>query len=238
MRSLWSKTPGTPYPDPAADVQSRCPCRVDPGRRLFHTLRGRAGDRGEPCELGPDRVIRPRMTGASPGPDREPAAGEAFRRSSTLPRSLRFGLDMHIPVSHGRLEAQLREAEGPVRGCAVICHPHPLFGGTMHTKAVFRTAQALNEIGFHALRFNFRGVGTSTGEYGEGRAEEEDVEAALDWVGEAYPELPQLLGGFSFGSMVALRVGVRDQRPQALLGLGLAVDSGTTPFSGTQTSLC
>ncbi len=137
---------------------------------------------------------------------------------------------MHIPVSHGRLEAQLREAEGPVRGCAVICHPHPLFGGTMHTKAVFRTAQALNEIGFHALRFNFRGVGTSTGEYGEGRAEEEDVDAALDWVTEAYPELPQLLGGFSFGSMVALKVGVRDQRPQALLGLGLAVDKWDYSF--------
>lgn len=137
---------------------------------------------------------------------------------------------MHIPVSHGRLEAQLREAEAPLRGCAVICHPHPLFGGTMHTKAVFRTAQALNEVGFHALRFNFRGVGTSTGEYGEGVTEEEDVEAALDWAEQTYPELPQLLGGFSFGSMVALKVGVRDPRPRALFGLGLAFDKWDYSF--------
>lgn len=93
----------------------------------------------------------------------------------------------------------------------------------MHTKAVFRAAQALSESGFHVLRFNFRGVGTSTGEWGEGVGERDDVRAALDWMEESHPGLPFLLGGFSFGSMVGLRVGVEDARVQALLGLGLAV---------------
>ena len=130
---------------------------------------------------------------------------------------------MHIPVSHGRLEANLREAEGSPRGAAVLCHPHPLHGGTMHTKAVFRAAQALSETGFHVLRFNFRGVGTSTGSWEEGVGEQDDVRAALDWLEEEYPELPVLVGGFSFGSFVGLRVGAEDDRVEALLGLGVPV---------------
>ena len=73
----------------------------------------------------------------------------------------------------------MRSAEGPLRGAAVVCHPHPQHGGTMHTKAVFRAAQALAGVGFDALRFNFRGVGTSTGSYGGGPGEEEDVRAVL-----------------------------------------------------------
>jgi len=130
---------------------------------------------------------------------------------------------VHIPVSHGRLEANLREAEGSPRGAAVLCHPHPLHGGTMHTKAVFRAAQALSETGFHVLRFNFRGVGTSTGSYEEGVGEQDDVRAALDWLEEEYPELPLLVGGFSFGSFVGLRVGAEENRVKALLGLGVPV---------------
>ncbi len=139
---------------------------------------------------------------------------------------------MHIPVSHGQLEANLRDAEGEARGTAVICHPHPLHGGTMHSKAVFRSAQALSDVGFHTLRFNFRGVGTSTGSYGEGVDEQEDVRAALDWLEDAYPELPLLVGGFSFGSRVALRVGVEEERVRALLGLGLAVSLFDYDFLG------
>jgi uncharacterized protein len=131
---------------------------------------------------------------------------------------------MQIPVSHGRLEANLRQAEGPLRGAAVICHPHPLHGGTMHTKAVFRTAQALSEAGFHVVRFNFRGVGTSTGSYDDGIGEQDDVRAALDWLEERYPSLPILVGGFSFGSFVGLRVGAEDDRVKGLLGLGLPVE--------------
>jgi alpha/beta superfamily hydrolase len=110
------------------------------------------------------------------------------------------------------------------RGAAVVCHPHPLYGGTMHTKAVYRAAQALGEAGLVTLRFNFRGVGTSTGSHDKGIGEREDLRAALDWLEEAYPSLPLVAGGFSFGSRVALTVGAGEDRVVALLGLGLPVD--------------
>lgn len=129
-----------------------------------------------------------------------------------------------IPVSHGQLEAILKEPESAPRGAAIVCHPHPLHGGTMHTKAVYRAAQALNEAGLVALRFNFRGVGASTGSYEEGVGEQDDLRAAMDWLEERWPELPMVVGGFSFGSMVALNVGAEDDRAVALLGLGLPVD--------------
>lgn len=128
---------------------------------------------------------------------------------------------MHIPVSHGQLEAVLKEPDAPLRGAAVVCHPHPLFGGTMHTKAVYRAGQALNEAGLAVLRFNFRGVGASTGSHDEGIGERDDARAALDWLAARYPGLPLLAGGFSFGSLVALSVGAFDDRVAALLGLGL-----------------
>ena len=96
----------------------------------------------------------------------------------------------------------------------------------MHSKAVYRTAQGLNEAGLLALRFNFRGVGTSTGSYDGGVGEREDVVAALDWLEARYPELPLFAGGFSFGSRVGLSVGVEDDRVVALLGLGLPVQVG------------
>lgn len=128
---------------------------------------------------------------------------------------------MRIPASHGHLEATLREAAGPLRGAAVLCHPHPLHGGTLHTKAVFRTAQALSDAGFHALRFNFRGVGTSTGEYDEGKGEREDVRDALSWLSDRHPGLPLLVGGFSFGAVVGLRAGADDDRVRGLVGIGL-----------------
>jgi alpha/beta superfamily hydrolase len=128
---------------------------------------------------------------------------------------------MHIPVSHGQLEAVLKEPDSPLRGAAVVCHPHPLFGGTMHTKAVYRAGQALNEAGLAVLRFNFRGVGASTGSHDDGIGEREDARAALDWLEARYPGVPLLAGGFSFGSLVALSVGAFDARVAALLGLGL-----------------
>jgi alpha/beta superfamily hydrolase len=131
---------------------------------------------------------------------------------------------MQVPVSHGHLEAILKEPDATPRGAAVVCHPHPLHGGTMHTKAVYRSAQALNEAGLLALRFNFRGVGTSTGSYEEGVGEQDDLRAALDWLAAERPELPLVVGGFSFGSMVALSVGVEDERVDALFGMGLPVD--------------
>jgi hypothetical protein len=94
----------------------------------------------------------------------------------------------------------------------------------MHTKAVYRAAQALVEAGVAALRFNFRGVGSSTGSHDEGIGEREDVSAALDWLEERYPGLPLIAGGFSFGSMVGLTVGAADPRVVGLLGMGLPVD--------------
>ncbi len=94
----------------------------------------------------------------------------------------------------------------------------------MHTKAVYRTAQALTEVGVAALRFNFRGVGASTGSYDGGIGERDDARAALDWLEARYPEVPLVLGGFSFGSMVALSVGVFEPRVRSLLALGLPVE--------------
>ena len=138
---------------------------------------------------------------------------------------------MRIPVAHGQLEALLKEPEGPPRGVAVVCHPHPLHGGTMHTKAVYRAAQGLNDVGLVALRFNFRGVGTSTGTYEEGIGERDDVTAALDWLAEHYPGLPVIVGGFSFGAMVGLSVGVSDARVHGLLGLGLPIRNSSYDFA-------
>lgn len=94
----------------------------------------------------------------------------------------------------------------------------------MHTKAVYRAAQGLVDAGLVALRFNFRGVGTSTGSYDDGVGEKDDLRAALDWLEDRHLSLPLVVGGFSFGSMVALTVGAEDERVAALLGLGLPVE--------------
>ena len=101
----------------------------------------------------------------------------------------------------------------------------------MHTKAVYRAAQGFNDAGLVALRFNFRGVGTSTGSHDEGHGEQDDVRAALDWLEPQFPHLPLVVGGFSFGSMVGLSVGVDDDRVEALLGMGLPVEMGPYDFS-------
>ncbi len=132
---------------------------------------------------------------------------------------------MNIPAPHGHLEAVHREPPGTLRGAAVVGHPHPLMGGTMHTKAVFRAAQALADVKVAALRFNFRGVGTSTGSYDGGIGEKDDVLVSLDWLEERHPELPLVVGGFSFGSMVALSAAADDPRVVALFGIGLPIRS-------------
>jgi alpha/beta superfamily hydrolase len=134
--------------------------------------------------------------------------------------------NLFIPAAHGRLEAILKEPrEGAsARGAALVLHPHPLYGGTMHNKVVFRTARALTDAGCVTLRFNFRGVGQSTGEHDHARGgEQEDARAALDYLAEQYPNLPLFVAGFSFGARVGLEVGVKDARVGALVGIGTPV---------------
>lgn len=134
-------------------------------------------------------------------------------------------LPINIPTPVGHLEGILKPEEAYIlpHHVAVICHPHPLGGGTMHNKVVFKTAQVLQTLGLPALRFNFRGVGHSTGVYDEGRGEMDDVRYALDFMGHRYPGLPVILAGFSFGAWVGLRVACEDDRVQATIGLGTPV---------------
>ena len=120
----------------------------------------------------------------------------------------------------GRLEAILMNPEGAPRAAAVLCHAHPLHGGVMHFKVLFRAAKALQAHGAAVLRFNFRGVGRSEGAHDEGRGEQDDARAALEEMARRFPGLPMLLGGFSFGSVVAARVACGDARVKALLVMG------------------
>jgi alpha/beta superfamily hydrolase len=129
-----------------------------------------------------------------------------------------------IPGPAGPLEALLDPPAGEPRGAAVFAHPLPTHGGTMHTKAVYQASKALARIGVAVLRFNFRGVGRSAGTFDAGPGEMADYRAALDFMAARYPDLPLWSAGFSFGSWVALTVGVDDPRVRALLGIGVAVD--------------
>jgi uncharacterized protein len=122
----------------------------------------------------------------------------------------------------GQLEALLNSGAENAMCAAIVCHPHPLFGGTMHNKVVFHTAKALNGFGFPVLRFNFRGTGLSHGEHDYGDGEADDVETALDWLDGEF-HLPLLFAGFSFGAAVGLQVAANDDRVKALIGIGLPV---------------
>jgi alpha/beta superfamily hydrolase len=133
--------------------------------------------------------------------------------------------NLSIPAEHGQLEAILKEPRsGPPKGVALVLHPHPLGGGTMHNKVVFRAAAALNDAGLITLRINFRGVGQSTGTHDEGRGEREDVRAGLDYLSSNYPDLSTTLCGFSFGARVGLEVGISDERVRYLIGIGTPVN--------------
>ena len=124
----------------------------------------------------------------------------------------------------GPLEALLDLPADEPRVAAVFAHPHPLHGGTMHTKAVYQSSKALARIGVAVLRFNFRGVGLSAGNHDAGPGEIEDFRAALDFMADRYPGLPLWAAGFSFGSWVALTVGAEEPRVQLMLGIGPAID--------------
>ena len=131
----------------------------------------------------------------------------------------------------GKLEALFWDVERNNRNgvpaqaafAVVVCHPHPLYRGTMQNKVVYRTAKALHGLGLPVLRFNFRGVGLSAGKYDRGRGELDDVRAALDFLAAGFPGAPLFVAGFSFGAAVGLRAGCGDARVHALIGLGLPV---------------
>lgn len=132
----------------------------------------------------------------------------------------------------GPLEALYQFTDGgePAPAAAVVCHPHPLHGGTMHNTVVYRIARALRTAGLAALRFNFRGVGRSAGAYAGGEGEADDARAALDWLAARHPGRPLWVGGFSFGAWVGLTVGCADPRVVRLVAAGLPVEMKSFSF--------
>jgi hypothetical protein len=123
-----------------------------------------------------------------------------------------------------RQPAGMTAAAKPPRAAVVVAHPHPLHGGTMHTKVVFQAAKAFCRLGCAVLRFNFRGTGTSEGAFGEGRGEKDDFRAALDFMAGRFPGLELWAAGISFGAWIAMTVGAGDPRVTALLGLATPVE--------------
>ncbi|MFQ5778499.1 MAG: alpha/beta hydrolase, partial [Terriglobia bacterium] len=133
---------------------------------------------------------------------------------------------LFLPGPAGKLEALWEEPQPARAGLAgLICHPHPLYGGTFHNKVVHHTALALQELGLPVLRFNFRGAGQSEGKHDKGRGEADDVRAALAHLTGKIPSARIILAGFSFGAWVGLRVGCEDARVEALVGVGLPADN-------------
>jgi alpha/beta superfamily hydrolase len=124
----------------------------------------------------------------------------------------------------GRLEALLNEGRPDAPYSALVCHPHPLYGGTMHNKVAYHAMKALNSFGVPVLRFNFRGAGASAGEHDQGRGERDDVRTALDFLVSEF-QRPILFAGFSFGAAVGLRACCPDPRVRALVSLGTPVSA-------------
>lgn len=149
-----------------------------------------------------------------------------------MPRKLE-SLSLSGPA--GALEALLEEPDdAPPRMAAVVCHPHPLYGGTMYNKVVYRIARGLRRAGCVVLRFNFRGVGKSEGEHAHMAGEVEDARAALDYLRGRYPALPYALAGFSFGartiSLVACQTEASPVAPQFFLAAGYSTRMGSWDF--------
>jgi uncharacterized protein len=137
-----------------------------------------------------------------------------------------FHRSLFLAGPAGRLEALLwtsSASDSPF--VALVCHPHPLYGGTMHNKVVFQTAKALHRRGAAVLRFNFRGVEQSEGVHDRGKSEQDDVRSAIDYLAAEFPGRAILVAGFSFGSSVGLRASCGDARVTKLIGLGLPVDN-------------
>jgi len=137
-----------------------------------------------------------------------------------------FHRSLFLSGPAGHLEAQLwtsAAAHPPMAG--LVCHPHPLYGGTMHNKVVFQAAKSLHGLGMPVLRFNFRGVGLSEGSHDRGIGEQADVRAAIDFLASEFPGAPVVLAGFSFGAWVGLKAGAADARVTKLIGVGIPVNS-------------
>jgi len=136
----------------------------------------------------------------------------------TVPRRIE---SLFLEGPAGRLEALLEEPEDQApREAALVCHPHPQHGGTMHNKVVYRIARGLRKSGAVVLRFNYRGVNLSEGEYAQGEGELEDARAALAYLRGRYPDLPFTLAGFSFGSRIALRLGCAGIGARRVIAVG------------------
>lgn len=129
-----------------------------------------------------------------------------------------------IPAPHGQLETIYRPSNHLAERAALVLHPHPQHGGTMHNKVVFRTARALNTVGYETLRFNFRGVGHSTGTFDDGEGEAEDARVALEYLLSKQPNAREVIvAGFSFGSAIGLRIGCGDTRVTKLIAIGAPI---------------
>jgi uncharacterized protein len=122
----------------------------------------------------------------------------------------------------GQLEALLNAGPADARYVGLVCHPHPVYGGTLHNKVVFHSMKALNNLGMPVLRFNFRGAGLSHGEHDQGAGEIDDVRTALNWLDSEF-HLPIVFAGFSFGAAVGLRAAAPDPRIPVLIGLGTPI---------------
>jgi alpha/beta superfamily hydrolase len=136
-----------------------------------------------------------------------------------------------IPGPAGRLESLLEEPEEqPPVHAALVCHPHPQYGGTLHNKVVYRLARGLRRKNYVVLRFNYRGVNLSEGEYGHGEGELEDARSALSWLRARYPDLPYALAGFSFGSRVVLRLGCQLPDVSRIIAAGFPTNYGPQSY--------
>jgi len=154
------------------------------------------------------------------GRARRPSLHCSLLYSAPVPPEASTIRSLFLTGPAGRLEALLNAGSRDATHAVVVCHPHPLYGGTLHNKVVFHAMKALNHFGFPVLRFNFRGTGLSEGEHANGIGEVEDVRAALDWL-ESEFTLPIIFAGFSFGAVVGLRAAYFDDRVRALIALGL-----------------
>jgi alpha/beta superfamily hydrolase len=142
---------------------------------------------------------------------------------------------LHGPA--GRLEALLNQGSAAAAYSAVVCHPHPLYGGTMHNKVVYHAMKTLHSFGFPVLRFNFRGAGVSDGLHDQGRGEVDDVKTALDWL-EGQLHLPIIFCGFSFGTATGLRAACPDQHVAGLISLGTPVAVEGRAYAYNHLSRC